>query len=262
MSDPSRRWRPADLLEELGISEPQDIRLEPIAQFCGATIVYEPLDGCEARILGYGDRAIITINERSPRFRQRFSGAHELGHWMRDRRQIAFSCTERLLSAEWGRDNPERRANRYAAELLLPEALFAPRARNLPIIFDSARSLARQFETSLTATAIRLVELGSYPSILVCIEDGRRRWFYPDPDVPRELRPRDDLHVDTVAYDLLRGGHDAGPTDVCAAGWFDHPAAHRYKIREDSVISSTTGLVLSLLWWEDECQLIDLAEED
>ena len=55
---------PAALLDELGINAPSEIAIEAIAQYCGATIVYEPLDGCEARILGSGDRAIITVNAR------------------------------------------------------------------------------------------------------------------------------------------------------------------------------------------------------
>ena len=43
---------PAAILEELGITEPEDLDIEAIAQSCGATIVYERLDGCAARILG------------------------------------------------------------------------------------------------------------------------------------------------------------------------------------------------------------------
>ena len=43
----------------------------------------EPLTGCEANIIGRGDKAIITINSKSIPGRQRFSAGHELGHWMR-----------------------------------------------------------------------------------------------------------------------------------------------------------------------------------
>ena len=57
----------AALLEELGISEPQEINIEAIAECCGATIIYEPLKGCEARILGHGDRApeVFSVGGRS-----------------------------------------------------------------------------------------------------------------------------------------------------------------------------------------------------
>src|SRR5437867_9520652 len=84
--------RAETILEELGIENPEDIDVEAIAQYCGATVVYEDLGGCEARILGYGDRAIIAVNESSPRVRQRFSVGHELGHWMNDRGRASFAC--------------------------------------------------------------------------------------------------------------------------------------------------------------------------
>src|SRR5438445_770035 len=161
MTSVSSYKSPSALLDELGVSEPKDIKIEAIAEYCGATIVYESLKGCEARILGHGDRAIITVNSTSLRERQRFSGAYELGHWMRDRGKIAFACTEVVFAAEWGNENPEWRVNRYAVELLLPEFMFSPRIRNREMTFATVRNLANEFETSLTATVIRLVELGS-----------------------------------------------------------------------------------------------------
>lgn len=133
-------FRSADsILDELGVTEPGDICLEGIAQHCGATIVYEPLRGCAARILGVGDRAIITINSASPRARQRFSGAHEVGHWMRDRGKITFSCTEQNMLRDWDGNTPERRANNYAAELLLPKKMFEAHSKRLEPNFANVR---------------------------------------------------------------------------------------------------------------------------
>jgi len=82
------RKSPEKLLVELGILEPADIDIEAIAQYCRATIVYDKLTGCEARIVGNAERAIITVNISSQRPRQRFSAAHELGHWMLDRNKV------------------------------------------------------------------------------------------------------------------------------------------------------------------------------
>jgi hypothetical protein len=62
---------PELLLQELGVTEPNDIDLEPIAYHVG----------CEACILGAGDRAIITVTTRSNKPRQRFSLGHDFGHW-------------------------------------------------------------------------------------------------------------------------------------------------------------------------------------
>lgn len=252
---------PDTLLDELGIREPEDLAIEAIAQYCGATILYQDLEGCEARIVGRGDRAIITVNTSVGRGRQRFSGAHELGHWMCDRGKIAFACTERLLAREWEDDNPERRANEYAADLLLPKSMFATRAKNREMTFAAVRHLAETFQTSLTATAIRLVDYGSFPAMVVCSDPERRRWFKRGPDVPDVLWPRERVARLTVAYDVLNGEASAGPTDVAADAWFEHRDARRYAIREDSV-RITEDLVLTLLWWKDERQLLDLEDDE
>ena len=61
--------RPEELLRRLGISRPRDIDIEAIAQSVYATIDYRPLAGCAGRIIGYGDRAILTIDNTSPRGR-------------------------------------------------------------------------------------------------------------------------------------------------------------------------------------------------
>jgi Zn-dependent peptidase ImmA (M78 family) len=254
---------PPALLRELGITEPEDIRIEAIAEHCGATIFYEPLAGCAARIVGYGERAYITVDSRSRRERQRFSGAHELGHWMADRGKISsFLCAEKVFAREWEEDNPERRANLYAADLLLPKFMFEPRAKNREITFDAVIALAGDFQTSLTATAIRLVQLGSFPSMIVCSELGRRRWFFPGADLPSALRLRDVPGPYTSAYELLRGSNNyEGSTDVQADGWIDHPTAQRYTLREDSRHIGN-DLVLSLLWWKDERQILDIEEDE
>ena len=252
---------PASLLDELGIREPEEIAIEAIAEDCGATILYQPLQGTEARIVGHGDRAIITVNEAASLGRRRFSGAHELGHWMCDRGKIAFACTDKILATEWSDDNPERRANRYAVALLLPDAIFSPYAKNREVTFATVRDLADRFQTSLTATAIRLVELASFPAMIVCTENGRRRWFIRGPDVPEILWPRERPSRNTVAWDLLQGkAMPSGPVDVCADGWLDHPQAGRYAIREDS--RKIGDLFLSILWWKNERQLLDLDEDE
>lgn len=258
MSIKNRFVSPAALLQDLCITEPQDIDIEAIAQYCGATIVYESLHGCEAQIVGRGDRAIIAVRKESPRPRQRFSGAHELGHWMCDRGRAAFACIEKAFLREWSRDNPETRANRYAADLLLPESLFRRDARGKEVTLATARELVDRYQASLTATTIRLVELGSFPAMVVCMEQGRRKWFVRGPDVPNSVWPVEKLQRDSLAYGLMEGGHTNGPVDVEASNWIDHPNAERFPVSEDSVRSG--DFVLSLLWWKDERLLLELED--
>ncbi len=257
MSIPYRA--PAVVLDELGVTEPSEICIEAIAEHCGATIVYEPLDGCAARILGVGDRAIITLNANTTRARQRFSAGHELGHWMRDRGKIAFSCTDGNLERDWGVDNPERRANRYAADLLLPSKLFQASAKSMVPTFECTRKLTDGFNTSLTATAIRLVELGPAPGMVISNDPSGRKWFWSSSTVPKTLWPRQRPGASTIAAKLLDGSitRSPGPTEIDADEWIDHADASRFTVREDSILVYR-GVALTLLWWQDEAQILAL----
>jgi hypothetical protein len=254
---------PATILDELGITEPSDIDIEGIAQYCGATIVYEPLAGSAARILGAGDRAIITVDAGSARARQRFSAGHELGHWMRDRGRVAFSCMDADLLREWDEDNPERRANRYAADLLLPRKMVEKAARGMPLTFASARELSEIFTTSLVATAFRLVELGTLPGMLICTERAGRKWFVRSPLIPETLWPLRAPGPGAIATSILAGTATSSraPEVVDADDWIDHPDAKRYEILEDSRQVSD-GLVMTMLWWKNEAQILAFGEDE
>lgn len=252
---------PSQILNDLGITEPEDIDIEAIAEDCGATVRYKSLSGCAARIMGFRGRAIITIDEGAARRRQRFSAGHELGHWMRDRGQVAFQCGDENFQREWSAENPEKRANRFASDLLLPVGMFRRRLGGLPVTFETVRGLARVFCTSLTATAIRLVECGELPSMLVYTGARGREWFVASSGVKGRLWLENKPGRGSVAEALLRGDRSlAGPLEVRSDRWFNHHRADKHWVHEDSV-PLLGGSVLSLLWWRDEAQLIEIDEE-
>ena len=74
--------------------------------------------------LGYVDGyvAIITVNALSSYTRQRFSIAHELGHWNYDKGKAQFSCGRSDMKQSSNRK--ETRANQFAADLLMPKMMF------------------------------------------------------------------------------------------------------------------------------------------
>lgn len=230
--------------------------MEAIAYHCGAVVRYRKLDGCAARIIGHADKAIISV-AHSRRERQRFSIGHELGHWIRDRGKTVYLCQDTDIRAPWSNRGPEARANQFAANLLMPEFMFRPRARNRGMTFDTVNDLAREFQTSRTATAIRLVELGSYPAMLVCYGTAGRRWHTSGPDVPAVFWPHKELNHDTEAFTVLFGQpKTTRPMIVDADSWIDHRSSNRYTICEHSI--RVRAEVLVLLWWKDESQILDL----
>ena len=51
------------LLQSYGVSEPADIDLPAIAHLLGLSIRLAPLTACDARLVGIGNRGIITVRE-------------------------------------------------------------------------------------------------------------------------------------------------------------------------------------------------------
>lgn len=247
---------PEDLLFELGIARPEEIDLFAIAQFCKAHVIEEVLDGIEGRIIGNTNEAFITINSNSTFARKRFSIGHELGHWMYDRGKPFFNCAKKDMR-KWDIrkfSDPEVRANRYSADLLLPKSMFVPIARGKPITFNSVRELMVKFQSSLTATAIRLVELGSYPSMLICTENGVRKWFCRNHIVPEFVWPIQNLSKESLAIDLLKGTESFKKGTVSADSWVTTVGSDEYEVVEDSIkIGNET--ILSIVWWKNEAQI-------
>ena len=252
------RKTPAEILHGLGITRPDEIDIDVIAYTCGATTRDAELTGCEAALVGKGDKAIITVRRQSSQARRRFSIGHELGHWMRDRGNVSFSCRKSDVSAiSRGR---ERRANEFASELLLPAYLFDPLAQDRSLDLETVRDLADTFRTSSTATAIKLVRRGSYPAVLASYKRGRREWFIPSDTVPSAFTPLESLEQSTGTANA-HGTAAQGTGDICADRWFAHENAGRYYIRE-SWFRTTSDSVVVLLWWEDEDQLLDFDDEE
>lgn len=251
----------ADLLRKLFISRPEDIDLEAIAWLQGAKVKYRELDGCEACIVGRADvgRAIISIDKHGNPRRQRFSLAHEIGHWELHRGRILV-CQKQDIGGSGRRRQPqwqEGAANRFAAELLMPEAMVTDALRDFRK-FDMyvVRQLADAFNVSQTAMAYRLVEMDYVPSLLVAHGKKGRRWFLASRSIDSRWFPKQMLDPDSSAYRIL---HQDAPDDrfmstIEADTWFDVPWAGEIQLKEQS-FSVGHGEVVTLLVAGDERML-------
>jgi hypothetical protein len=252
------RLTPAEhLLHELGVTEPSEIDLEAIAFHVGARVRYRPLDGCEARIIGHNDVAIITVNERSSYRRKRFSIAHELGHWRFHRGKALVCRVEEFKPGD--PTSSERVADSYAADLIMPHYLFKPAARQHPKLnFNVVNVLASIFDTSHTAMAIRLVEADHSPALLVCHGSAGRKWFTRAPSVPPQWFPKDALDADSFAFDVLFGGKsdDPSPRKIGADAWFDRWQAANHEVYEQTMQTGPDE-ILTLVLIND----VDMLEE-
>jgi hypothetical protein len=255
------RLTPAErLLQELGITEPQEIDLDAIAFHRGARVRFRKLEGCEARIIGCNDTAIITIGEDCSFRRKRFSLAHEIGHWTHRKGQTLVCRVEE--SRPQDKTSPERVANTFAADLLMPRYLFAPAARAyLKLNFKTVDALAGVFKTSRTATAIRLVDGNHSPALLVCHCSQGRKWFTSAPSIPSRWFPKDTLDADSFAFGVLyaHNADDPMPRKIGADAWFDRWEAAKHEVHEQTIRTGDDE-ILTLILVSDP-QMLDEQED-
>jgi Zn-dependent peptidase ImmA (M78 family) len=113
-------------------------------------------------------QGVIGFNASHPSVRQRFTIAHEVGHYLLHAKDapsrlfIDRSVFRRSDESAKGNDREEVEANAFAAALLMPEALVRQEIDKHRFDLDdedAVAALARQFNVSPSAMSYRLVNL-------------------------------------------------------------------------------------------------------
>ena len=236
-------------IAELGISDPRDIDVDAIAYDARMLVEYEDLEGCEAMLVGVGDRAIATIRPSGVRGRERFSVGHELGHWELHRGK-SFACRADDPDRNLVSDKPrEKEADEFSAHLLMPSVFFSAAVRGLGKPgFKELEALSNDYETSLLATTIRMADIDTLPVIVACYSAQGLKWSKPAKHVPRRWWLHSQLSDDSFAHGLLTAG-----TRITSARkqpgevWFENDDAENYELSEDCM-PGKAGEVLVLLY--------------
>lgn len=129
-----------------------------ISTFNDIEIKYEVMDASKSGSLSYiNGKWVMSINSNHNIKRQRFTMAHELGHYMLHKgKNTEFVDTTFFRSSEM--DSIEYHANEFASRLLMPEEI----VRKL-IDEDKIKNigeLALKFEVSSAAMKYRVISLG------------------------------------------------------------------------------------------------------
>lgn len=234
----------------LGITEPRDLDVDLIAMDAEMEVVYENLQGCEATLVGVGNRAIATVRRSTVRGRERFSIGHELGHWDMHRGR-AFRCRVDDPDQNWASDvQLEKEADTYASHLLMPTSMFNPRVKAMGTPgFREIEGLSELFATSVLATCMRLADINTLPVILACYNtSGVLRWKKSAADVPARWWLRQQLDDDSFAYELL---HNAKSRPALgkqpAEAWFENLDADQYEMSE-CCMPGRAGEIMVLLY--------------
>lgn len=237
----------SEIIENYGISSPEHLRVRDIAFDLGATVIEEPIRMAAASIVRIGDKATIRVRPSDMPERKRFSIAHEMGHFkMGHIQSIQRICSNKDMMS-WHKTSQETEANFFASELILPKKLVVKRCDVASVNFEPIREIAKDFRSSLTATAIKFVRLCPEKCAVVYSQQGKILWYYKSDDWWPYIPKYVPLDRRTIAYDFFQGEQIPDePIEVDADAWAG--ARGLEEIVEHSIGSANYGFVLSILW--------------
>ena len=237
-------------------------------------IVVEPMPKREAGVSGmlvrHGDTFGILYDASisSPGY-QRFSIAHELGHFFIDGHVdcIQFDNGSHRSNAGFVSNAPyEREADNFAADLLMPKGLLRDVMRHRSDGLDTIKAIHEIACASLTASAIRYAELAEVAVAIIVSRGGKIDYCFMSDALksfknicwPRKGTP---IPVGTLTASMARGtgklrdaAGEAGETDTM--DWFG--GSQSMRAQEEVVGLGAYGGVLTIITCVDK----EFSEED
>ncbi len=234
-----------ELLDRYGVEEARDILETDIAYAEGLRVVYGELGSAGARLTLLGGRGTIRLpSEQRGLPWSRFGIAHELGHFLLHQGTGAF-CQDAHVEGWCVDETREAEANAFAAELLMPEHLVRRECDVHAPSLDAAWGIARCFDVSFPAAALRLVELTRDPCAFAVVVKDSVRCFRESRTWPFSPLRRGDA-VDARALAARLAGTGRTRTERVSVGaWtgFDHDG----ELIESCIDAPRYGRTVSLL---------------
>jgi len=230
---------------KLGLAGPIDMM--KVAKDLGVDVYEEDLDAPDGVLLKVDGNAVILIKSNCVyEARKHFTIAHELGHfYMPHHDLVKFICTIKDIPGYVSDSKLEREADRFAGELLLPLRELGRELRYPPSI-DIVRRIADLYGTSLTATALKVIEATCEPIAVVLSSNGNVEWVSRSRNFEWHIRSGR-LSENSYAFDYFIGGTlPKDPQQVRADAWCDDAGSHLMFI-EESTPFSYLGKVLTMI---------------
>lgn len=239
--------------------------LEKLAAFEGAEVYVDQYENSFDGMLVFDDNERFHIHLNSDRGnlpdrpRGRFSFAHELAHLIIEEHRKPLMTGEKAphgsLHDFKHRDDIEEEADYFASCLLMPEKLFRKVPRGKKFSFETIIGIAKEFQTSMLATVLRFVEVGSHDILVVVSENNIVRWFAKSPNFPNwkfRFKVGQPLPVNTVAgeYFAKPNAKYTGVEDVEPESWFIPAWIPKTQMHEQCHFSESYGYVISLIWFD------------
>lgn len=146
------------MLDDATFSAPVDVAAaaDKLGVKIFAAKLADKVSGVLVRDTTYNTRSgfVIFVDQDEPAVRQRFTAAHELGHFVLHKEAVGHKNEDNYLLRSEGMSNrQEAEANKFAASLLMPFDLIEAAMKNG---VTTPKDLARHFKVSEIAMSIRL----------------------------------------------------------------------------------------------------------
>jgi hypothetical protein len=215
----------------------------------------EGFDGALIRDTNYPIGAIIVRASIPEPGRKTFTIAHEIGHFVLPGHDGAsLACTSSEVNA-WGQSSsgqsPEREADEFAAELLMPAELVRDVISTSSPSLQLIEEIARRSNASFSAAAWRYCDLSPERCAIVWSTDGVQRWSVRSIGFPFFLPNGRPVHTGSFAaacFDEEKVPQK--PREVSSSLWIDALEPPK-RIWEQSKALPAYRSVISLLWIKD-----------
>ena len=198
----------------------------------------------------------IAYNGKARGERQRFTIAHELGHFILHRSQKqSFNCdSQSVHTGIDGLRQIEREADEFASNLLMPGDLLREWISNQRIDLHVLSAIAKRFQVSFEALCIRFIKFTKQRAILVYWDNGFVKYEWRSSSavrtrarIRRNGDPQEPLPGTLAADTSVEQEWDG--TEMSAAIWCPEEAAHM-KLWEFKHSYGARDRILTLLLLE------------
>jgi len=244
------------LIQQLGIIDIANTELKDLIIYHNGIVKKADLRNCDGRLVMKKGRSIVTIDSKIEfEQRKRYVLAHELGHiLLHADKEASFTDDDSTIDG-YKKGPQEKEANDFAAELLMPSDLFKASCDKRKFSPELISELAQKFNTSLTSTVYRFVDLGNHPIVTFYSKNKKVQYwkkssdlYYRIPDINKLNVPTGSVANEFYTENRIYAKKDAAQ-EISKSTWFELG-----KYDEDTpmfeycIITPRYNSVLSVIW--------------
>lgn len=233
----------------IGYEHPKELEIEVLAYMRGVMVRRASATGARANLLRLGDKGIVGVADGLKKEERRWAIAHELGHF-EAHAGVSFLglCSSKDMIGAYDASGREPEANAFAAELLMPSDLVSKRCDVVKVSWTPIKSIADEFEVSVTAAGLRFLDLTDERVAVVCSKEGTILWS----DATKSFGAKPRRGTKVKEWSEAKAFFDGKPLEtkpqtVSASAWID-TASDDEELVEHLFPMKRLKTALSLLW--------------